>query len=118
MWSLPLTVEPVCAVVLFGFPAPFVLECQLTTKQGLAQFVAVRDLQAACRVLAKSKTDVIVGSTTIRPWDRTVLIEHAIAAGVTVEWADPNEHDQLEHIVYRWTQSIRTTKRGARRRER
>jgi hypothetical protein len=100
--SPPTSQRPEVAVILFGIPKAFVVECQIASRGRAAACTSVRDLQSACKALAGGPIDVLVVSRTLPPWDREVVAEHAHRAGVPLEWWDPDDPLDADQLVQRW----------------
>lgn len=99
------------AVLLFGVPKAFVVECQIASRGTGAACASVRDLQSACRALASSHVDVLVAATSLPPWDRDIVAEHAQRAGVPLEWWSPNESTDAALLIHRWQRARRRSSR-------
>lgn len=100
------------AVVLFALPKAFVVECQVVGRDLGAQFVAVRDLQAACRSITTGRADIVVASKKLPSWDQDIAKQHAEKERVPILFIDPDETTELRSHLLSWEQRARTASRS------
>lgn len=82
----PAPQDPVVLAVHLDQEARPELE-EAAAAQGL-RVLSVRHLQAACAALAAQQVALVIADAATRPWDREVLVEHAMRCGATVLWIE------------------------------
>lgn len=102
------------AVILYALPKDVSAECErVATELRLAR-AEVKHLQAACVALKAHPRAILVASSLIRPWDRTVVEEHAAHAGAPLQWVDDARlPDDVADAVRSWAVgTLRTGRPG------
>jgi hypothetical protein len=61
-------------------------ECTLAAAERGVARAEVKHLQAACAALRAHPRAMMVASSTLRPWDREVIEDHAARAGTPLRW--------------------------------
>jgi sarcosine oxidase gamma subunit len=89
-------------VLLFALPDAAKAEAERTARTlGLAR-MELRDLRAACAALKARGPALLIASSSVKPWDRTVVEEHAERASVPVRWIGPDEWDAVDDTIRTW----------------
>lgn len=85
-------VGPRLTVVFFGVSSELMDACELRERGVPLARVEAKHLFAACTALSAFESAMLVVSTTIRPWDRDVIVEHARKAKASILWVgtDPD----------------------------
>jgi hypothetical protein len=110
----PLAVPPP-ALILYGVPPDVAAECERVASELRLARAEVKHLQAACIALKAHSRAILLASATIRPWDRTVVEEHAARAGVPLRWVAPDHHpDDVAADVRTWATDTMRRERARR----
>jgi hypothetical protein len=104
------------AVILYGVPADVAAECERVAGELRLARSEVKHLQAACVALKAHPKAMLVASSSIRPWDREVVEEHAARAGIPLRWVDADHTpDDVATEVRSWaTDTMRRARAASR----
>jgi hypothetical protein len=89
-------VGPRLTVVFFGVSAEVLHACEPLARSLPFARAEAKHLYAACAALEAFASAILVVSTSIRPWDRDVIEEHASRVKAPVLWVGS---DDVEEIV-------------------
>jgi hypothetical protein len=105
-------------VVFFGVPSDIMEACDLRDRGVPLVRVEAKHLYAACTALHAFENAMLVVSTTIRPWDRDVIVEHARSVKASVVWVgvDPDVNEMTASIAIWASTTMRSGVKVAERR--
>lgn len=94
---------PPPSLILYGVAPDVAAECEgIATELRLAR-TEVKHLQAACAALKAHPRAILIASAAIRSWDREVIEEHAIRAGIPLRWVTMDHTaDEVAAYVRAW----------------
>jgi hypothetical protein len=78
--------KPLLTIILYGVTGEVASECTLAAAERGVARAEVKHLQAACAALRAHPRAMMVASSTLRPWDREVIEDHAARAGTPLRW--------------------------------
>lgn len=103
------------ALILYGVPPDVAAECERVASELRLARAEVKHLQAACIALKAHPRAMLLAGATIRPWDRTVVEEHAARSGVPLRWVAADHHpDDVAAEVRTWAADTMRKERARR----
>lgn len=90
------------AVIVYAVGRDLIIECVAAAKASEISCREVRHLQAACAALKMHDAPMVVASTSLKPWDRIVLEEHALQAGAELRWVSGTDLFSIGDEIERW----------------
>jgi sarcosine oxidase gamma subunit len=99
--------SPLPTILLFALGESAKAEGQrIATELGLAR-MELKDLRAACAALKVQRPALLVASTSLKPWDREIVEDHAAKAEVPVRWVGPDDWHSIDDAVRGWIMDAR-----------